>query len=104
MNKLKLFLLFLLLHHISTIEPKLDDQENHPLEIQIGSTIEYDFQRKYFQFDYSGSSNAIFFGYKDSRPYVFLTDPQGNTMELERRPRGYLDTKTLYVYIWKIRK
>ena len=96
MNKLKLFLLFLLLHHISTIEPKLDDQENHPLEIQIGSTIEYDFQRKYFQFDYSGSSTAIFFGYKESRPYVFLTDPQGNTMELESVPREYLDNKALY--------
>ena len=96
MNKLNLFLLFLLLHHISAVEPKLNDQENHPLEIQIGSTIEYDFQRKYFQFDYSGSSTAIFFGYKESRPYVFLTDPQGNTMELERVPREYLDNKALY--------
>ena len=71
MNKLKLFLLFLLLHHISTIEPKLDDQENHPLEIQIGSTIEYDFQRKYFQFDYSGSSNAIFLDIKTQGPMFF---------------------------------
>ena len=95
MNKLKLFLLFLLLHHISTIEPKLDDQENHPLEIQIGSTIEYDFQRKYFQFDYSGSSTAIYFGYKEERPYVFLTDPQGNTMELEYVTQEYLDTEAL---------
>ena len=95
MNKLKLFLLFLLLQHISTIEPKLNDQENHPIEIQIGSTIEYDFQRKYFQFDYSGSSTAIYFGYKEASPYVFLTDPQGNTMELEYVSRQYLDTEVL---------
>ena len=95
MNKLKLFLLFLLLHHISTIEPKLNDQENHPIEIQIGSTIEYDFQRKYFQFDYSGSSTAIYFGYKEASPYVFLTDPQGNTMELEYVSKEYLDTEVL---------
>ena len=95
MNKLKLFLLFLLLHHISTIEPKLNDQENHPIEIQIGSTIEYDFQRKYFQFDYSGSSTAIYFGYKEARPYVFLTDPQGNTMELDHVSQEYLDTEAL---------
>ena len=96
MNKLNLFLLFLLLHHISAVEPKLNDQENHPLEIQIGSTIEYDFQRKYFQFDYSGSSTAIYFGYKEARPYVFLTDPQGNTMELERLYKENLDTEALY--------
>ena len=83
MNEFKLLLLLLLINHISAIKHKLRDQEKQSIKFEIGSTVEYDFQRKYFQFYYSGSSDTIYFSFTTRNIDIHLINDKNNEVPLE---------------------
>ena len=82
MKKVKLFLLFLLLEYISNTSPRLNDGENKAIEFEIGSTVEYDINKNYFKFDYSGPvGKTVYFSFLIIVDF-YLTDPNGNKTRL----------------------
>ena len=83
MKKVKLFLLLLLLGYISNTSPRLNDGENQVIEFEIGSTVEYDINKNYFKFDYSGPvGKTVYFSFLIISVDFYLTDPNGNKTRL----------------------
>ncbi len=87
-----IFLLLLLLDGISSIQTWFNEDEKEAIPIEIGSSVEYDKIRSYFQFNYEGSTPAkIFFNLDDED--LFLTYPDGTTkVNLKNDDDKYSDT------------
>ena len=88
----KIFLLLLLLDGISSIQTWFNEDEKEAIPIEIGSSVEYDKIRSYFQFNYKGSTPAkIFFNLDDED--LFLIYPDGTTkVNLKNDDDKYSDT------------
>lgn len=80
-NKISLFLIFLLFSYISSDQRRLNREEKKPTKIKIGDFIEYDIDKNYFQFDYFGPTNncSIYFIFKLYDVEIYLTNPKNNT-------------------------
>ena len=88
-KELNLFLLLLFLSYISSTQPKFYAGENQAIKFEIGSTVEYDMDRNYFQFDYSGPTGVIIqFTILNFSPKFNITFPNGDKIKL-RKIYGY---------------
>ena len=89
----KLFLLLLAIENALSIQAGLNEEENPlPIEIELGSKVEYDKNRNYFKFDYQGINNTLlYFSTTDYKIVLSLTYPKGNKKELSDYSweRGY---------------
>ena len=86
--------LFLLLLFLNNIQALLKEDQRQAIEIQIGSKVEYDKNRNYFQFLYEGSTSAkILFEVDDNDIESYLTYPGGKRVKLTNQ--GYKGFKDL---------
>ena len=95
-KELNLFLLLLLLSYISSTQPKFYAGENQAIKFEIGSTVEYDMDRNYFQFDYSGPTGVIIqFTILNFSPTAYITPPNGKKTKLSKK-YGYYSNSYIY--------
>ena len=80
----KLHLLLLLLSSISRVRTLLNENERQAINMTVGSIVEYDKNRNYFQFTFEGSNESkIFFDFAMYREDLFLTKPNGDRINLK---------------------
>lgn len=93
----KFFLLLLLFNAISSIREVLENTDKTPIPIKIGSRIEFDKNRRYFQFDFSGPNNTrLYFRFITERADLYLT-AQDERKKVQREDRsGYYYANLTY--------
>ena len=80
----KLYLLLLLLSSISSVQTLLDENETEPIEMKVGSRVEFDENRNYFKFNFTGSNESkIIFDFEQCILYMSLTNTNGETNSLK---------------------
>ena len=88
--------LFLVLLFLNNIQALLNEDQKQTIEIQIGSKVEYDKNRNYFQFLYEGPTSAnILFEIDDYDIDAFLTDPKGNRVPIKSDHYHYEDRSNI---------
>ena len=81
----KIFFICLLLNYISCLQPQLNEDRKKPIEIKIGSEVEYDKNINYFQFNFAGSNDSkIFLFFYHFENDIYLTDPTGERNKVEK--------------------
>ena len=98
----KPLLLILMLNCIICLKTNTDQKE--AIEIQIGSTVDFDKTKNYFKLSYNGGNDdKILFIFEDKVGDIYLTDPNGERHYLEGDYRIYKGNLTYEgIYYLKI--
>ena len=85
----KFFLLLLLFNAISGIREVLEKGDKTPSPMKIGSLVEFDKNRNYFQFDFDGPNNTkLFFNFPGEEAELYLT-AEGHERKEIKEERNY---------------
>ena len=86
----KLFLLLILFNAISSIREVLENGDKTPIPIEIGSSVEYDKNRKYFQFDFFGPNDTkLVIGFKNEEADLYLITQDERKKKLSQDHDNY---------------
>ena len=98
----KLFFLAFLLNCILSLQTGLNADEKVPIEIKIGTKVEYDQNKNYFTFSYSGSTDAvIIIDFIKSYGEIYLTNPNKERNKLKNY-NGFYPSNLTYEGIYFI--